>query len=87
MGRQLHRRMNDVCMRFLGISVKQLGSIEADELVLHALRKYQSVLQHAPGSAAARDFRALAQNLEELGPQTGVSGRLQFFMRRMLQGG
>lgn len=87
MGRQLHRRMNDVCLRFLGISIKHLVSIEADELVLQAQRKYQSVLQYAPGSAAARDFRALAQSLDELEPQTGVLGRLQFFMRRMLQGG
>ncbi len=26
MGRQLHRRMNDVCMRFLGTNIRLLGS-------------------------------------------------------------
>lgn len=87
MGRQLHRRMNDVCMRFLGVSIKHLGSIEADEMVLQAQRKYQSVLQHAPGSAAARDFRALAQSVDELAHQSVPSGRMQFFMHRLLQGG
>jgi flagellar biosynthesis protein FlhG len=70
-GRQLYRRLNDVCTRFLGISIRYLHAIQGDELVLQSLRKYQSVLDYAPGSAAPRDFRA--------------SGRMQFFMERMLR--
>ena len=84
-GRQLYRRLNDVCTRFLGISIRFLHSIEADELVLQALRKYKSVLDYAPGSAAARDFRGLAQALDQLPPIESASGRMQFFMERMLR--
>ena len=84
-GRQLYRRLNDVCTRFLGISIRFLHSIEADELVLQALRKYKSVLDYAPGSAAARDFRGLAQALHQLPPIQSASGRMQFFMERMLR--
>jgi flagellar biosynthesis protein FlhG len=84
-GRHLYRRMNDVCNRFLGVSVHHLHSIEADELVLQALRKYQSVLEFAPGSAAARDFRLLADAIMQLPPVTQASGRQQFFMERMLR--
>jgi flagellar biosynthesis protein FlhG len=84
-GRQLHRRLNDVCNRFLGISVKFLQSIEADELVLQSLRKYQSVLEFAPGSAAARDFRGLADAIDQLPPVENASGRMQFFTERMLR--
>lgn len=84
-GRQLHRRLNDVCNRFLGISVRFLQSIEADDLVLQSLRKYQSVLEFAPGSAAARDFRALADAIDHLTPVKGASGRMQFFADRMLR--
>ena len=84
-GRQLFRRMNDVCMRFLGISIRYLHAIEADELVLQALRKYQPVLEHAPGSAAARDFRGLAEAVEELPALERTSGRLQFFMQRLVR--
>jgi flagellar biosynthesis protein FlhG len=84
-GRQLHRRLNDVCTRFLGIALKPLPSIEADELVLQSLRKYQSVLEFAPGSAAARDFRALADAIDHLPPVEGASGRMQFFTQRMLR--
>jgi flagellar biosynthesis protein FlhG len=76
MGRRLHHRMNDVCMRFLGVTVKHLGSIEADELMLQSQRKYQSVL----------DFRAMAAAMDELPPVTAPSGRVQFFMQRMLGG-
>jgi flagellar biosynthesis protein FlhG len=84
-GRQLHRRLNDVCSRFLGISVKFLQSIEADELVLQSLRKYQSVLEFAPGSAAARDFRGLADAIDHLPPVEGASGRMQFFAERLVR--
>ncbi len=84
-GRQLYRRLNDVCTRFLGISIRFLHSIEADELVLQSLRKYKSVLEYAPGSAAARDFRGLAHALDQLPPIEHASGRMQFFMERMLR--
>lgn len=83
-GRQLYRRLNDVCTRFLGISIRFLHSIEADELVLQSLRKYKSVLEYAPGSSAARDFRGLAHALDQLPPIEHASGRMQFFMERML---
>jgi flagellar biosynthesis protein FlhG len=84
-GRQLYRRLNDVCTRFLGVSIRYLNAIEGDELVLQALRKYQSVLDYAPGSAAARDFRALAEAVTQLPPIQSASGRMQFFMERMLR--
>jgi flagellar biosynthesis protein FlhG len=84
-GRKLHQRLNDVCARFLGCTVSYLGSIEADELVLHSLRKFQAVTEAAPGSAAARDFRALAATAGSLPAAAVPSGRLQFFMGRMLQ--
>ncbi len=84
-GRQLYRRLNDVCARFLGISIRYFHAIEGDELVLQALRKYQSVLDYAPGSAASRDFRALAEALDQLPPIQTASGRMQFFMERMLR--
>ena len=83
-GKQLYRRMNDVCNRFLGASIRYLHSIEADELVLQSLRKYKPVLEFAPGSAAARDFRTLAELITQLPPIEQASGRLQFFMGRML---
>jgi flagellar biosynthesis protein FlhG len=68
----------------LGVSIRHLQSISADEMVLQALRKYKPVLEFAPGSVAARDFRLLAELITQLPPIEQASGRLQFFMGRML---
>jgi len=83
-GLDLYRRLNHVCNRFLGHSIGYLSSIEADEAVLDAWRKYQTIMEYAPASAGARDFRRLAERVVELPLQTPNSGRIQFFMERSL---
>lgn len=84
-GRMLFERINQVCARFLGRSIAHIGTIEQDEQVLAALKKYQSVLEYAPGSAAARDFRRLAQAVRDLPALDQASGGLQFFLERWVQ--
>lgn len=84
-GAHLYRRVNEVCDRFLGKSLQYLTSIETDELVLSALKKYQSVLEFAPGSAGARDFRRLADAITNLPEISHASGGLQFFMERLVK--
>ncbi len=84
-GWQLFKRMNDVCTRFLGLSVNYLTSIEADELIMDGLRKHQSVLTFAPGSAGARDFRRLGELVLDLPALTDVQGQRQFFFERLLE--
>jgi len=84
-GWKLYKKLNDVCVRFLGESVHYLTSIEEDEMVLRALKKYQSVMELAPGTAAARDFRRLAELCTQLRPIDHPSGGLQFFMERLLK--
>jgi flagellar biosynthesis protein FlhG len=83
-GRQLYERINQVCARFLGHSIKMIGSVEQDELVLTALKKYQSVLEFAPSSAAARDFRRLAEAVRTLPALENASGGMQFFVERLV---
>ena len=69
----------------LATAETSLTSIENDELVLVALKKYQSILEFAPGSAGARDFRRLADAITNL-PEIGhASGGLQFFMERLVK--
>jgi flagellar biosynthesis protein FlhG len=84
-GWTLYQRLNDVCMRFLNESIHYLTAIERDEMVLAALKKYQSVMELAPGTAAARDFRRLAELCTQLRPIDHPSGGLQFFMERLLK--
>jgi flagellar biosynthesis protein FlhG len=82
-GRKLYARINDVCGRFLGKSLRYLHSIEADESVLQSQRHHRSVLEHAPAGSAARDFRLLAEATRSLEPIEGPAGGLQFFMERL----
>ena len=82
-GQALHRRVSDVCERFLGISVKYLHSITHDEHMLSAIRAYQSVLEFAPGGNAARDFRQMAVATESLASADTASGGIQFFVERL----
>jgi flagellar biosynthesis protein FlhG len=84
-GWRLYQRLNDVCVKFLGTTLHYLTAIESDEMVLSALRKYQSVLEFAPGTAATRDFRRLAELTTQLHPIDQASGGLQFFMERLIQ--
>lgn len=83
-GRSLYSRINDVTGRFLGHSLLYLHSIESDESVLTAQRHHRSVLEQAPSSAAARDFRLLAEATRTLAPVAGPSGSMQFFVERMV---
>jgi len=83
-GEQLSKFVNDVTAKFLGRTVKYLGCVSADESVQQAQRKYRNVVDFAPGSRAAADFRRLAQSLEKLLPIAEPEGHLQFFMERML---
>ena len=80
-GQQLHHRLADVCRRFIGLDLSYLGSIEADELVLESHRKYQPVVEFAPGGAASRDYRRLAHAITEWEPPVSGPGR-RFFMNR-----
>ena len=82
-GRQLFSRINDVCSRFLGHTLRYLHSIEADSQILASQRHHRSVLEHAPSSAAARDFRLLAEATRTLNPVEYASGAVQFFMERL----
>jgi len=84
-GRRLHAHMNDVAQRFLGTSLRYIGSIERDDAVQAAQERYTPVCRHAPTSAASRSFRQLASQVARLGPVPKPSGRIQFLVQRLLQ--
>jgi len=83
-GQLLYSRINPVCARFLGRSIGYLGTVEQDELILSALKKHQPVIEFAPGSAGARDFRRLAELTRQLPAIEQASGALQFFVERLV---
>ena len=86
-GRKIFDFLNQVVVRFLGQSVKYLGAIEDDSWVQESQRRYKPIIDDAPSSKAAVDFRKLAQALEQLPPVLKPSGQLQFFRQRLMTGG
>jgi flagellar biosynthesis protein FlhG len=84
-GQLLYQRINQVCARFLEQTVHYLGSIERDDQILQSLKKFQPVLEYAPSSAGARDFRRLAQSTDDLPVSPSSHGGIQFFIERMVQ--
>lgn len=83
-GQLLYQRLNAVSVKFLNLDLEYTYSIESDETVLEAARKYAPVIIHSPGSTAARDFRKLAKEIQLLPISKHASGGLQFFVERML---
>jgi flagellar biosynthesis protein FlhG len=84
-GKQLFDRVNDVCQRFLGISLGYLGSISHDPSMKDAVRLRQPVTECHPVSPASRDFSALAGRVCELPLPTEAAGGIQFFIERWLR--
>jgi flagellar biosynthesis protein FlhG len=83
-GQMLYQRINAVCLKFLGVNLEYIASIEADDAILDSLRKYSPVLQASPASRAARDFRALAKAIEIMPISDHKAHGLQFFIERLV---
>ena len=83
-GQLLYQRLNAVSVKFLNLDLEYTYSIESDETILEAARKYTPVMTHSPGSTSARDFRKLAKEVQMLSISKRASGGLQFFVERML---
>ena len=84
-GQNLYRRINQVCAQFLNFTTRYLGSIENDDAILAAHKKYEPVLEFAPRSNSARDFKRLAKSITQMPPIANFSGGMQFFVERLVR--
>ena len=84
-GQGLFKRVNNVCAQFLNYTTRYLGSIENDELILAAHKRYEPVMEFAPRSGAARDFNRLADSSCALADINQLSGGMQFFVERLVR--
>lgn len=82
--RRLFLKLATVTDQFLNVSLSHLGSIPLDPALRSAIQARQPVLQLFPDSPAAVAFGALGQAVTQL-PQSALpSGRLEFFVERLL---
>jgi flagellar biosynthesis protein FlhG len=84
-GLHLFNKLNGVCERFLDVTLQYLGHVPFDENVRKAVQKQKALVEFAPGSKAAVAIRALAKAVDQWPLPHGPTGRLEFFVERLLQ--
>ncbi|EPR42355.1 Cobyrinic acid ac-diamide synthase [Desulfovibrio sp. X2] len=62
--KQTFERLSAACKKFLGITIRSLGSVRSDKSVLEAVRRQTPLMKYAPDSEAAKDVSGLAAKLE-----------------------
>jgi flagellar biosynthesis protein FlhG len=83
-GQLMFNKLNGVCERFLDVTLQYLGQVPFDENVRKSVQKQKALLEFAPSSKASVAIRALAQAIDRWPLPSGPSGRLEFFVERLL---
>lgn len=84
-GLNMFNKLNTVCEKFLDVSLQFVGQIPFDENVRKAVQKQKALLEFAPSSKASVAIRALAQAVDKWPVPNAPTGRLEFFVERLLQ--
>lgn len=84
-GQLLFNKLAGVCERFLDVALQYVGAVPFDESVRKAVQRQQALLEYAPHSKAAQAIRLLADKVDTWPLPVGPSGRLEFFVERLLQ--
>jgi len=83
-GQSVFRRLQRVSDRYLEVVLEMVGDIPEDKFVKQAVQQQRPVLEAYPNCAAARAFKHLASVATRWPLPAGPSGRLEFFLERML---
>jgi flagellar biosynthesis protein FlhG len=85
--RRLFDTLSSAALRFLNASLDLIGWIPRDPQLLRAVARARTVVVDAADSPSAQAFTELAKRLLRLAGHARVKGNVQFFFRRMLEGG
>jgi len=83
-GEGLHRRLQRVTDRYLDTALEYVGEIPEDMSLRKAVQAQRTVLELFPSSPSALAFKRLARAAHRWPQPLGPSGRLEFFLERML---
>ncbi|UTF60778.1 MinD/ParA family protein [Gilvimarinus sp. DA14] len=84
-GQQMFSKLNTVCERFLDVTLQYVGQIPFDESVRKAVQRRQALLEFAPNCKASQALRELANKVDAWPLPSAPTGRLEFFVERLLQ--
>jgi flagellar biosynthesis protein FlhG len=85
--RRLFDTLSGAALRFLNTALDLVGWIPRDPELVRAVARAQTVVIDAPSSPSANAFTSLAEKFVHMGSGVKVKGNVQFFFRRMLEGG
>jgi len=78
------RRLQRVTDRYLEVVLDHVGDIPEDFSLQKSVQAQRPVLEAFPSSPAAKAFKGLARAANQWPLPAGPSGRIEFFMERML---
>jgi flagellar biosynthesis protein FlhG len=81
----LFRRLQRVTDRYLDVKLDYVGEVPEDACLGKAVRAQRSVVEAFPGCPSARAFKKLAVAADKWPMPPVPTGRLQFFLERMLR--
>jgi len=83
-GQIAFRRLQRVTDRYLEVVLEHVGDIPEDPSLQKSVQAQRPVLEAFPASPAAKAFKSLARAAAGWPFPSGPSGRIEFFMERML---
>ena len=84
-GQVMFNKLNAVCERFLDVTLQYVTHIPFDENVRKAVQKQKAVIEFAPSTKASQALRELARQVDQWPLPSAPTGRLEFFVERLLQ--
>lgn len=84
-GRQLYERFAAVTGRFLDVNLRHVGDVPYDERMRKAVQRQRPALNLYPDSRAVQAYRRLADDISAWPVRREASGRLEFFVERLVQ--
>ena len=84
-GDSVFRRLQRVTDRYLDVALEFVGEIPEDGALQKAIQAQRPVLEAFPSSPAAQAFKRLADLARGWPLPEGASGRVEFFLERMLR--
>lgn len=83
-GRNLVNRLQQVCDKFLDVTLHFEGAVPFDENLRKAVQHQRPLVEYAPSSKASVAVRALAERVLSWPLPKAASGQLEFFVERLL---
>lgn len=83
-GRKLFERFSSVTGRFLDVNLRYLGDVPYDDRIRKAVQRQRPALDLYPDSKAVLAYRRLARQISDWPVRQEASGRLEFFVERLV---